>query len=74
MLAVLAETPWDGALAAVLAPRDSLYGLLRVPMPAVRMGCSAEDEALAAGVAAAADAPDAENFDSYGALARDAGY
>lgn len=79
VLATLTETPWDATLAAVLGPRDALYAHFRVDMPEARMGCSAQDAALAAGhkaggAAAQAGADDAENFDSYGALARDAGY
>ena len=47
-------------------------------MPEARMGCTAQDVALAAGTKAGSavggggDEP--ESFESYGALARDAGY
>lgn len=79
MLAILTETPWDAALECALGPRDALYPLLGVAPPEGRMGSTLEDAALAkgersgGGVAGASDQA-AGGFESYGALARDAGY
>ena len=69
-LAALAETAWDGDLAAVAAVRDSLYGCLGIAMPALRLG---QAPAPGAGKERTREAEDA-NFDSYGALMREVGY
>lgn len=77
-MSILTDTPWDAPLQACLNPRDSLYALLRIPMPETRMGYSADDQAMAKGGSGGGgpgghgDGPD--DYDSYGALARDAGY
>jgi hypothetical protein len=78
VLAILTETIWDASLSVVLGPRDALYSLLRVNMPDTRMGCSPQDVALAAGLKAGnangGNTDEPEGFESYGTLARDAGY
>lgn len=75
VITVLTETPWDSELARVLEPRDSLYGLLQLRMPEARMGYSEDDKALAAtgGRGKGGDTGE-DDFSSYGALAREAGY
>jgi hypothetical protein len=78
-LALLTETPWDADLAAVVAPRDKLYGLLGVEVPDVRMGLADEAAMAAAGAAAAGPAGGAggagtEDLSSYGTLVREMGY
>ena len=75
MLRILSETPWGAELAASLGPRDELYPLLGLEVPAERMGVSAADAALASGAergggGGGGDAP----VEGYGALAAEAGY
>jgi hypothetical protein len=85
VLAVLTQTPWMGALAACLPPRDSLYPLFGLTPPAARLGLAGVDRVQGeagghpelsdhAPVEARGGAGDAEAYDSYGALVKEAGY
>ena len=78
-LALLSQTAWDAALAAVLPQRDALYALLGVAMPASRSGA---DAAVFAGTSpqvgghtaeAAWAAPAQTPASDYGDFVREAG-
>lgn len=83
-MAVLTETPWESSLEALLPIRDTLYAQFQVKMPETRMGMSAEDISLSKGQEASGGGRGGESggagssrpdeYTSYGALARDAGY
>lgn len=76
VLALLTETAWMGPLEGCLGPRDALYPLLDIPVPAVRMGVSrlaGQDHGAGAGARTGAGSR-GETYDSYGALVKEAGY
>ena len=76
VLALLTETAWMGPLEGCLGPRDALYPLLDIPVPAVRMGVSCpagQDHGAGAGARTGAGSR-GETYDSYGALVKEAGY
>ena len=74
-LQVLSETNWGGRLEEARSARDSLYALLSVDMPEVRMGCSEEDVALAErGGGGGGEGGSEDTAAGYGALAAEAGY
>jgi hypothetical protein len=76
VMSLLTETSWDAPLDVVVIARDKLYSLLQISMPDNRMGISIDDQNLAKGVQAngTEGGGGSDEYTSYGALARDAGY
>jgi hypothetical protein len=85
VLAVLTDTAWSGPIAVCLRQRDLLYGMFGMEVPSVRSGLGATDQhVMAESTAHTDDAPGApgattrgdggDDFDSYGALVKEAGY